>query len=37
LAVPAQARQAKRTKEVQSNQAGKKRTSVNPAPNPFFQ
>ncbi len=37
LAVPAQARQVKRTKEVQSNQAGKKRTSVNPAPNPFFQ
>jgi tetratricopeptide (TPR) repeat protein len=37
LPTPAQARQVKRTKEVQSTQPGKKRTSVDPAPNPFFQ
>ncbi len=38
LLTPAQARQAKRTKEAQGTDPAKKRTSVNPAPNnPFFQ
>jgi tetratricopeptide (TPR) repeat protein len=37
LPVLVQARQVKRTKEVQRPDQGKKRTSVDPAPNPFFQ
>jgi tetratricopeptide (TPR) repeat protein len=37
LPTPVLARQVKRTRKVQSTRQGKKRTSVNPAPNPFFQ
>jgi tetratricopeptide (TPR) repeat protein len=37
LPTPVLARQVKRTRKVQSTRQGKKATSVNPAPNPFFQ
>lgn len=37
LPLPAQARQAKRTKEVKRPEPKKKRTVVNPSTNPFFQ
>jgi Flp pilus assembly protein TadD len=37
LPTPVLSRQVKRTNEAQSTQPGKKRTSADPAPNPFFQ
>jgi tetratricopeptide (TPR) repeat protein len=37
LPTPVLSRQVKRTNEAQSTQSGKKRTSADPAPNPFFQ